>query len=426
MRRPAILLLMAALAVACAKIQEPPTPPPPVAVVQPPTNFVHRVEWHGQTLAQIAHWYTGKRENWKKLVKPVNPELERCCAALQVGREVMIPRELLVREDPLPRPQVSAQATKPAAKAKPGTAPSQVGEAAAPAASESEGSDAEEASAVTAEAPSAEPIGEAPSAAPTAESASPEASGSVSGKVTFKGEAWDVADGIAYPHDKTIEVALSSKPFDRKEIVKDAKIDTFDVMRHDMTTNASSVTLRIEEDGSLNCVDYSGAGGGGSTCGSAQGSGWKLEKRSRDMIAGTFALTDGDDKIDVRFDMPIMREVKRSGVALPPGGGEPGKAVLAGFRANLSGDYEKIKALRPPEDQKEMDSHPMDENEKKAMLGFIKATTPTGAKILGGTVDGDSALVDFEGKSGGEKVKGTAEVQRIDGKWYLGSVNTAH
>ncbi|MBI2964483.1 MAG: hypothetical protein HYY35_12070, partial [Deltaproteobacteria bacterium] len=81
-------------------------------------NFVHRVEWRGQTLRQIARWYTGKSENWKKLTRPVNPDLTRCCAALQVGREVVIPRELLVRTEPMPKPKVTSP------PAKPGEAPS--------------------------------------------------------------------------------------------------------------------------------------------------------------------------------------------------------------------------------------------------------------------------------------------------------------
>src|SRR5688572_13867700 len=69
-----------------------------------PPPLVHRVEWSGQTLEEIAGWYTGKKANWEKLVKPVNPDLERCCVPLRVGREVTIPSTLLVTVDPMPKP----------------------------------------------------------------------------------------------------------------------------------------------------------------------------------------------------------------------------------------------------------------------------------------------------------------------------------
>ena len=103
------------LSVGCAQTPpSPPPPPPPVAAEPTPApTFVHHVEWRGQTLGAIAKWYTGKFDNWKKLTKPVNPDLERCCSQLRVGREVMIPRELLVRSDAMPKP-------KPKSTVKPG------------------------------------------------------------------------------------------------------------------------------------------------------------------------------------------------------------------------------------------------------------------------------------------------------------------
>jgi hypothetical protein len=87
---------------------EPPRRVEPVRVAPAPTPkpdyFVHKIDFRGQTLGRIARWYTGDFENWKKLVKPVNPDLTVCCAPLRVGREVSIPRALVVRTDPMPRP----------------------------------------------------------------------------------------------------------------------------------------------------------------------------------------------------------------------------------------------------------------------------------------------------------------------------------
>jgi hypothetical protein len=390
------------LSVGCAQTPpSPPPPPPPVAAEPTPApTFVHHVEWRGQTLGAIAKWYTGKFDNWKKLTKPVNPDLERCCSQLRVGREVMIPRELLVRSDAMPKP-------KPKSTVKPGAGAS----ADAKSTSEETGTDA------VAEAPAV--VSEAPETA-AASSTTASTSGSASGQVKYKGTTWSVVDGVAYPGEgNTIEVALSSKPFDRKEFAKDGKLDSFDIMHHRMDTDSNVITLKIEGDGSMNCMDFLLEGGGGSSCGSSQKEGLKISKRSASTIAGSFALQDGPDNIDVRFDLPITRSVKRAGSALPPGGGEPGNAVIANFAAMRSGDFEKMKAVAAPDKRQEMESANMPQNDKQAMIEFMKSMAPSDVKILGGTIDGDSALVDYQGKRAGQPTKGTAEVKRVDGKWYV-------
>jgi hypothetical protein len=62
------------------------------------------VKFRGQTLGQIAEWYTGSYDNWKKIVR-VNSDLSRPHVSLKVGREVKIPTEIVVRRDPIPEPK---------------------------------------------------------------------------------------------------------------------------------------------------------------------------------------------------------------------------------------------------------------------------------------------------------------------------------
>ena len=394
-------LMLVLLSAGCAQKPSPPPPPPPVAAEPTPAPaFVHHVEWRGQTLGAIARWYTGKSDNWKKLAKPVNPDLERCCSTLRVGRDVVIPRELLVRTDPMPKP-------KPKPAVKPG----------AGASAEAKATTEEPEAEAGAEAPAV--VSEAPGTA-AASSTTVSASAPASGSVKYKGTTWNVVDGVAYPGEgNTVEVALSSKPFDRKEFAKDGKLDSFDIMHHRMDTNANTITLKIENDGSMNCMDFLLESGGGSSCGSSQKEGLKLSKRSASTIAGSFALQDAEEKIDVSFDLPITRSVKRAGSSLPPGGGDPGKAVIANFAAMRSGDLEKMKAVAAPDKRQEMESAKMPESDQQAMLEFMKSMAPTDVKILGGAIDGDTALVDYQGKRAGQPTKGTAEVKRVDGKWYM-------
>ncbi len=411
--RRMIALGVLALAIGCAKSPPKPAPPPPEPEAAPDPFFVHTVTRDGETLGEIAKWYTGKYGNWLILTKPVNPDLEKCCTPLKAGREVKIPRHLVVREDPLPEP------TKPPARSakapKAGAAPS--GEDAAPSAKP-----VGEAPSGDDEAPAATPIAEAP-ASKKAPAEAAAAAGAASGTVKMRGSSWKVVDAIAFPDGDDTHVVVSSARFDRKEIAKDGKVDDSDAIDLQMNAHASTLTIKIGKDGTVNCVDYSLPTGGGSSCGTAPSEGWKAGKRSASSVAGKLAYQDGDDKVDVRFDVPVTREVKRAGTPLPAGGGEPGKALIERFAANRSGDFEKIKAVTPPSKRKEMDATPAED--RKMALDFMKLSTPAEVKIVGGTIDGDSAQIDFEGKDeGGTKITGTAEAIREDGKWYVGSVSS--
>ena len=61
--------------------------------------FVHTAKWSGDTLADVAQWYTGELKNQEKLadLNPyVNPD------KITVGSEVLIPVSLLKTREPLP------------------------------------------------------------------------------------------------------------------------------------------------------------------------------------------------------------------------------------------------------------------------------------------------------------------------------------
>jgi hypothetical protein len=76
----------------------------------PPSYFVHVVNWPGQTLGRIAEWYTGKYDNWKEL-SSIN-ELTMPNARLKLGREVKIPKGLVVQESPMPQPKQKVTSRK--------------------------------------------------------------------------------------------------------------------------------------------------------------------------------------------------------------------------------------------------------------------------------------------------------------------------
>ncbi len=65
-----------------------------------PTYYEHEVHWPGETLSVISKWYTGKYQNWKKLVNH-NPELNP--NRIKIGQKVYLPKGLLKTREPLPQ-----------------------------------------------------------------------------------------------------------------------------------------------------------------------------------------------------------------------------------------------------------------------------------------------------------------------------------
>lgn len=64
----------------------------------PPADLLHTVKRGGESLEQVALWYTGRALNWRKL-KEYNRLGE---TTLRPGQEVLIPRVLVWRLDPMP------------------------------------------------------------------------------------------------------------------------------------------------------------------------------------------------------------------------------------------------------------------------------------------------------------------------------------
>jgi hypothetical protein len=253
-------------------------------------------------------------------------------------------------------------------------------------------------------------------AAPAALAAAP-----ASGKVKFEGESWNVADAIAYRPEKEILVVLGAAAFDRKAFAEDGKLDDFDFLRQGVST----ITLKIADDGSMNCLDFSSHHGGGSSCGTV-GAGLKLTARDAKHVAGSFKYSSGQDAVDVSFDLPISpTQMARAGTPLPAGGGDPGKALMATLQAIQSGDLAKIKAVSNPAKLGEIQKAEKS-GEAKEMVEMMKAFTPKITKIPGGSIDGDSAVLDFIGEEDGAPIKGTVTMSRSGGKWYMDSINTSN
>ena len=255
--------------------------------------------------------------------------------------------------------------------------------------------------------------------------AAADAGAAARGHVDIEKQSWDVADAIAYRSGDELAVVLSDKPYDRAAFAKDGKLDDFDFIGHRMDKNASTLKLKFDSDLKLEGLEYSVHGGGGATNAGIDKAFTPSAKNGAAELAGTLAYNNGDNTANLTFDLPVESDkLQRPGKPLAADGGEPGKALLRHVAAIHSGNIDQLMAESPPEQRAEMQKAKAS-GEAKDMLPMIQSMTPKDIKLLGGVLDGDAAQVDFQGMLGGQPQKGTAELSRIGGVWYVTGMNLA-
>ncbi len=141
---------------------------------------------------------------------------------------------------------------------------------------------------------------------------------------------------------------------------------------------------------------------------------------------------DDTFQYDLTFDVPLADPpvVKLEGSAagaelengepLPEGGGEPGAAFIAWCDAVHSGEFDRIKALLPAEQAAMLETE--EERELFAEdLELIQMMTPTEVEVLGGSSDGETAILEVTGAFDGETAQGEITMVFMEGRW----INTA-
>jgi hypothetical protein len=99
------------------------------------------------------------------------------------------------------------------------------------------------------------------------------------------------------------------------------------------------------------------------------------------------------------------------GAALPPDGGAPGKVYQEYLKAIQAGDLAGLKKNMVAERAKELEKP-----EAKEMLGMIKAFSPPGIKVNGGTSDGKTAVLNL---TASDKSTGTVTLVMENGAWKI-------
>jgi hypothetical protein len=125
---------------------------------------------------------------------------------------------------------------------------------------------------------------------------------------------------------------------------------------------------------------------------------------------------DDTFQYDFTFRAPMSDPFAPIGDPLPTGGGEPGAAFVAWCKAIHSGDPEQIKKFMPAE-QAEMFDDPSFKAEFAEDLEFMQLMTPADPVVIGGSSDGETAILQVTATMEGESVNGDITMTKMGDIW---------
>ena len=259
-------------------------------------------------------------------------------------------------------------------------------------------------------------------AAPPSESAPATASGTfedrkvklaLAGAYAFRDKSAGTGD------DRVIQVAVSNTKF-----VPAALDDYFD-RQHAINTlfaddESKVVYFELDDSGKYHGLSYYFGPGVG--CGYCFDSSVKSTVRAVDgRLKGELSYRGDDRRFQVQLDVPIPP--REWGEALPKDGGEPGKAYLAYHRALEKRDKKALYALLDAEERARWEKYNA-EGKVDEWLDYRwkeEHSELTSIRITGGFVDGERAVVLFDGKNGYiDALHGEAQLRREGGEWLVG------
>lgn len=252
---------------------------------------------------------------------------------------------------------------------------------------------------------------------------------SVRGKLIKNGETTDLPyvyvyaekDGFYDDNDPTWSVVFAAEPVEARDV--DSPFMDFSFMRIGITRTSEfddKPTLRAYSQ------EFKLSGDAGSVSGGTYPE-VVLETAGPDLFAGRIWLPESieifDDtfQYDFTFSTALTDPDAPIGEALPPGGGEPGKAYVAWVKAVHSGDVEELKKVVPPEMAEMLEAEMLATENFHEQIEFMQAMTPTDIKILSGSSDGSTAVLKVEGMLDQEKMEMEITMNREGRFWVVGA-----
>ena len=126
---------------------------------------------------------------------------------------------------------------------------------------------------------------------------------------------------------------------------------------------------------------------------------------------------DDSFQFDFAFSAPISDPNAPTivGKPLPEGGGEPGQAYLKWTETVHTGDIELVKSLMPAEMADQLGSLSSEEAAKE--IEFMQMMTPKDNIIVGGSSDGETAILQTEGVVDGKKISVEITMTKMGNLW---------
>ena len=159
----------------------------------------------------------------------------------------------------------------------------------------------------------------------------------------------------------------------------------------------------------------------------------ELTTNTPDKVAGRIftpapvkTMSGSTYSVDLTFSAPVTKAA--AGTALQAGGGEPGKALLGFFAARQKKDWPSLKAaLSPAASERFVKSYNDDKENLADLLGTLEFWLPAkDAKITGGKLSGDEAVLDVEGVlASGIKALTLVRLIRRPSGWLFDSATMA-
>ncbi len=144
--------------------------------------------------------------------------------------------------------------------------------------------------------------------------------------------------------------------------------------------------------------------------------------RLRGRVATTQPLELASSSItfEIQIDLP-RPEAPAVGVAIPAGGGDPGKAFLAYVEAYRKGDYEALVRLLPEGKAEDKWGYLEEAEERRQSIVDDGDLEPKSAKVLSGTRLGDYALLIVEIPSlwSSDRQKALVGMSLVGGEWRV-------
>ncbi|MEO6689332.1 MAG: hypothetical protein ABIS07_10760 [Dokdonella sp.] len=259
--------------------------------------------------------------------------------------------------------------------------------------------------------------------------------------------AWRLRDAAAVNGPEGLILIFTRLTFDRKKWVQDAQL-TYDDLTHFLDNEvdyAPELDIKLNADGGYAAHRLVYAQYGATwRVDPALEHGVSLRVNDGRRIAGTLHFDGQRSFAAIDFDLPVLTigPTPRPGVPLPADGGAPGHTLLARSDAIYNGDLDRLLSLLSPEEYSHAVGHykydsddivdyaPGDLEQSGASFYLLKQRmdTPRIRRITGGSVDGTTAWVDFEGSEeiiGHDPVTGTALMtQDKRGHWWIEELTT--